>query len=59
MKQGTMVKVKLSGWVGIILTTNTNNNGTWHNVRTYNKATGTFVLTEFNETELEVFDAEV
>ena len=59
MKQGTMVKVKLSGWIGIILITNTNNSGTWHNVRTYNKQTGAFSTTEFNEHELEVFDAEV
>ena len=59
MKQGQMVRHKLSGWLGIIIHTNTNNNGTWHNVRTYNKQTGAFALTEFNETELEVYDGKV
>ena len=56
MEQGNRVKHKLSGQVGIILLTNTNKNGVWHNVRTYDKQTGVFATTEFNEKELEAVD---
>ena len=59
MEQGTQVRHKLSGQVGIIISSSTNKNGTWHNVRFYNKKTDVLTLVEHNEVELEVVDAKI
>lgn len=54
---GDKVKHKLSGWVGIILSSYNNQNGNGHTLRVYHKSNDTFTVNDFSEVELEVIES--
>ena len=54
MGTGDKVKHKLSGWVGIILSSFHNQNGDGHTIRVYHRTSDTFTVNDFMEAELDV-----
>jgi hypothetical protein len=54
---GDKVKHKLSGWVGIILSSYNNQNGDGYTIRVYHKSNDTFTVNDFAGVELDVVEA--
>lgn len=57
MGTGDKVKHKLSGWVGIILSSYNNQSGAGHTIRVYHKSNDTFTVNDFLEAELDVIES--